>query len=98
MNASRRAFCRGSPPLGPRHLHRWRPEAARDWMNKRPQNDPRRLPFFQNAVATMVNDPRGAKQLTTMSSAEQAAARALIEKMSISEERRSTLLEVLKPR
>jgi hypothetical protein len=77
---------------------RSQPESARQWLNELPPNDSRRQPFFQNVVSTMVHDPRGAEQLAALTPAEQVTARTLIEKMSISEDRRSALLNVLKPR
>lgn len=77
---------------------RSQPESARQWLNELPPNDPRRQPFFQNVVSTMVYDPRGAEQLAMMTPAEQATARTLIEKMPLPEERRSVLLSVLRSR
>lgn len=72
------------------------PEAARDWLNKLPANDPRRQSFFQNVVAAMTNDPRGADQLAALSAADRAVAEKLIATMVIPEERRTELLNKLK--
>ena len=75
---------------------RSQPEAARDWLNKLPPNDPRRQPFFQNVVSTLAHDPRGADQLAAMNAADRAAVEKLIATMTIPEERRETLLNTLK--
>jgi hypothetical protein len=74
------------------------PAAARQWLNELPPGDERRDPFFQNAISTMIHDPGAPEQLAAMTPAEQAAARAHLEKMPIPEERRRTLLEALPPR
>lgn len=76
---------------------RSQPEAARQWLNALPQNDPRREPFFQNAVSSLAYQPNGAELLARMSPAEQSAARPIVEKLSIPEDRRTALLNALKP-
>jgi hypothetical protein len=73
-----------------------RPEAARDWLNKLPPNDPRHQPFFQNLVAAMAFDPRCAERLASLSATERALAEKLLPTLRISEERRTALLNALK--
>ena len=75
---------------------RSQPESAREWWRSLEQKDPRREPFFGAIVSTIVYDARSVEQLATLTVAEKAAARAIIEKMPLAEERRSTLLGALK--
>jgi hypothetical protein len=77
---------------------RSQPDSAKQWLDELPPKDPRREPLFANVVHQFAHDPQGADQLAALKPAEQAAARAIIEKMPLSEERRQTLLTALKPR
>jgi hypothetical protein len=77
---------------------RSQPEAAREWLQGLPEKDPRREPLFANVVQQFAHAPHGAEQLATLKPAEQAAARAIIEKMSLPEDRRRALLGALEPR
>jgi hypothetical protein len=74
---------------------RSQPAAAQEWVRALDPKDPRREPFFAGVVSTIVNSPGGTEQLAAMTGAEKNTARALIEKMSIPEERRSALLGAL---
>jgi len=79
----------------------WRrsqPGSARRWLNDLPLTDTRRQPFFENAVRMLVHDPQAAEELAAMTGADRAAARSVIETMSLSEDWRARLLEVLKSR
>jgi hypothetical protein len=77
---------------------RFQPESARQWLSQLPPSDSRREPFFQNAVSVLAYDPRGSHQFAGFTSSEQLAARAIIEKMSLPEERRRELLNLLPSR
>jgi len=77
----------------------WRrsqPDAATTWLNDLPLGDQRRLPYFQNAVKVLAWDPLAAEQLAALTDSERAVARGVIKTMPLSEDRRATLLEVLK--
>jgi hypothetical protein len=77
----------------------WRhsqPESAMKWLNDLPLTDARRQPFFENTVRMLVGDPQAAEQLAAMTVADRAAARSVIETMSLPEDRRARLLDVLK--
>jgi hypothetical protein len=77
---------------------RSQPAAAQEWLGELPPKDPRREPLFSNIVHVYAHDPQGAEHLAALKPTDQAAARALIEKMSLPEERRQALLAALKPR
>lgn len=74
----------------------WRssqPEAATQWLNSLPADDPRREPFFQSAIRLLAYNPQASEQLAALTAPEQAAARAVIENMtSLPAERRERLL------
>jgi hypothetical protein len=74
------------------------PEAAMQWLNDLPSADARRLPFFQSAVRFLSYDPRAPELFGAMSASDRAAARSVIETMSLPEDRRTRLLDVLHPR
>jgi hypothetical protein len=77
----------------------WRrsqPEAAMQWLNDLPSTDPRRQPFFQNAIRGLAYELHAAEQLAAMTATERAAARSVIEGMQLPEDRRARLLEALK--
>jgi hypothetical protein len=79
----------------------WRgsqPEAAMQWLNELAPADARRQPFFQSAIRALAYHPQAAEQLTAMNPTERAAARSVIETMSLPEDRRARLLDVLAPR
>ncbi len=72
-------------------------DAASQWLNALPRDDPRREPFFASAVRTIAwGDPQAAQQFAAMSSTERATALGVVEKMSLPETRRTTLLDALK--
>jgi hypothetical protein len=52
--------------------------------------------LFDMFVQIVVQQPKGGLRLATMSPADQAAARTMIEKMSMPDARRAELLESLK--
>jgi hypothetical protein len=79
----------------------WRrsqPETAMRWLRELPSTDARRLPFFQSAIRSMANDPQAAEQLAAMTPTDRATARNVIETMSLPEDRRARLLEVIRQR
>jgi hypothetical protein len=77
----------------------WRdsqPEAAMKWFNELASDDPRREPFFQNAIRDLAYHPQAAEELAAMSEPERAAARNVLEKMSsLPAERRTELLQAV---
>ncbi|MBM3834977.1 MAG: hypothetical protein FJ403_17225 [Verrucomicrobia bacterium] len=79
----------------------WRraqPEEAAKWLNELPSTDARRQTFFESAIRSLAYDPQAAEQLAAMAATDCAAARTVIKTMSLPEDRRSRLLDVLKPR
>lgn len=79
----------------------WRrsqPETAMRWLRELPSTDARRQPFFQSAIRSMANDPQAAEQLAAMTATDRAAARSVIETMSLGEDRRARLLDALRQR
>jgi hypothetical protein len=80
----------------------WRsaqPEAATQWFDSLPETDPRRQPFFQSAVRTLAwGNPQAAEQFAAMSPDQRADALGVIEKMTLPDDRRASLLAALKPR
>jgi hypothetical protein len=74
----------------------WRssqPEAAIQWLNGLPADDPRREPFFDSAIRVLAYNPQAPEQLAAMNAQERAAARAVIESMtSLPADRRARLL------
>lgn len=79
----------------------WRsaqPEAATQWLNSLPADDPRRVPFFQSAIRQLAYNPEAANQLAALAPQERTAARAVIENMtSLPADRRVRLLTGLTP-
>lgn len=78
----------------------WRcaqPESAMKWLNNLPSGDPRRQPYFESAIRALAYDSRAAEELAAMTVTEQATARSVIGNMSLPEDRRTRLLDVLKP-
>jgi len=55
------------------------------WLRELPSTDARRRPFFQNAVRSLAYDPQAAEQFAAMTAADRAAARSVIETMSLCE-------------
>jgi hypothetical protein len=80
----------------------WRssqPEAATQWLNALPADDPRREPFFRSAIRLLAYNPQASEQLAAMTDQERIAARSVIENMtSLPEDRRTRLLGGLTPR
>ena len=77
----------------------WRrsqPEAAMAWLNNLPPDDARREPFFETAIQNLVHDAQAAQQLAAMKAADRAAARRIIERMPLADDRRTKLLGMLK--
>lgn len=84
--------------VGSEAFAEWRrsqPETAMNWLNKLPTSDPRREPFFESAIRSLAYDPRAADQLAAMTASERAAARRVIEGMSLPDDRRTKLLSTL---
>jgi len=76
----------------------WRnsqPEAATQWFNALAPTDERRQPFFESAIRMLAYNPQAAEQFATLSPADRAAARSVIEGLSLPEPRRSNLLGAL---
>lgn len=79
----------------------WRlsqPEMAMKWLNDLLSTDARRQPFFKSAIQSLAYDPQAAEQLAAMPPADRATARSVIEAMSLPEDRRAKLLDVLRQR
>jgi hypothetical protein len=78
----------------------WRdaqPEAATEWLNALPADDPRRETFFQTAISLLVHNPQAPAQLAAMSAPERAKARDIIQGLSsLPEDRRARLLSAVK--
>jgi hypothetical protein len=73
----------------------YQPEAAMKWLNALPNNDPRRQPFFKQAVEKLAYHPQAAEQLAAMAASERASARPILEAMNLPADRRSRLLGAL---
>jgi hypothetical protein len=77
----------------------WRedqPENATQWLNALPTDDPRRQPYFEDAVRTLAwNQPQAVEQFAAMSPAEQTLARAVVQNMTLPDDRKSALLAAL---
>jgi hypothetical protein len=71
------------------------PEAATRWLDALAPTDNRRQPYFQSAIQTMAYHPQATEQFAAMPTADRAAARSVIEGMSLPEPRRSDLLNAL---
>jgi hypothetical protein len=79
----------------------WRiaqPDAAMKWWNDLAPDDPRRQPFFESAIRSLAYHWQATEQLAAMNQADRAAARRVIETMTLAEDRRARLLDALKPR
>lgn len=77
----------------------WRfsqPEAAMKWLNALPSADTRRQPFLESAIRFLAYDTQAAEQLAQLPAAERATARGVIATMTLPEERRARLLDLLK--
>jgi hypothetical protein len=77
----------------------WRgsqPELAMKWWNNLALDDARRQPFFESAFGSVAYHPQAAEQIAAMNPTERAAARSVIEKMPLLEDRRAHLLQLLK--
>ena len=71
------------------------PDAAMAWLNALPTGDPRRQPFFQSAIQMLVYHPQATAQLAAMTDNDRAAAKQVIQSLSIPEDRRAQLLAAL---
>jgi hypothetical protein len=83
-------------PAGSEAYAEWRssqPEAATQWLNSLPADDPRREPFFQTAIQQLAYNPQASEQLAAMTPQERTVARNVIVNMSsLPEDRRTRLL------
>jgi hypothetical protein len=69
------------------------PEPAMAWLNSLPAEDPRRQPFFENAIRWMAWDTQGAEKINRLSESDRAVARRVIQNMEFrNEEQRTQLL------
>jgi hypothetical protein len=75
---------------------RSQPELAIKWLSDLPASDPRRQSFFQARVQQLAYDVSATEQFAMMSVIDRNAARHIIETMPLPEDRRTTLLAVLK--
>lgn len=76
----------------------WRnsqPDAATQWLNGLATDDPRRQPFFKSAVEMMAWGTQASAQLAAMSDSDRAAARSIIQGLTLPDDKRARLLEVL---
>jgi hypothetical protein len=79
----------------------WRrsqPDDATKWFNDLPATDSRREPYFKVAISLLVWDTQASQRLAALPVNERAAARGVIETMTLPEDRRAQLLSVLKAR
>jgi hypothetical protein len=66
------------------------------WLNSLPAGDPRREPFFENAIRWMAWDSQGVEKINALSEGDQAIARRVIQNMEFrDEEQRAQLLAKL---
>jgi len=72
------------------------PEAAMTWLRSLALTDPRRQPFLESAIRSMVYDLQGAERLAALPAPERAAARNVLNDMKLPDDRRARLLEALK--
>ena len=91
---SRRAVSIGGEAFA--EWRRSQPDAAMAWLNELPPDDGRREPFFETAIQNLVHDTQAAQQLAAMNAADRAAARRIIERMPLTDDRRTKLLGMLK--
>jgi hypothetical protein len=76
----------------------WRraqPEEAMDWWNHLPAGDPRRKSFLESAVRSVAWDPSATDQFAALAALDPTAARGVLDKMSLSPERRSALMQAI---
>ena len=66
------------------------------WLNELASADPRQQPFLESAIRLLAYDPQAAEQLAQWPVAERATARSVLATMTLPEERRARLLDVLK--
>jgi hypothetical protein len=76
----------------------WRnsqPDAATQWLNGLAPDDPRRQPFFKSAIEMMAWGTQAAAQLAAMTDLDRAAARSIIQGLTLPDDKRARLLEAL---
>jgi hypothetical protein len=76
----------------------WRisqPDDASKWLDNLPAGDPRREPFFENAVRALAWDPQTDVQFAAMNATDRAAALKIVETMKLPADRRANLLSKL---
>jgi hypothetical protein len=78
--------------------HFSQPDAATRWLNDLPSTDPRHQPFFESLVRSLAYDPQGSGQLAALSASERVNARNVIAGMTLPEDRRARLLDLLNAR
>ena len=79
----------------------WRslqPDAAMKWLNDLPADDARRQAYFKSAIESLAYHPQAADQFAALSVADRVAARSIIERMPVAEDRKATLLALLQAR
>jgi hypothetical protein len=75
---------------------RTQPEAATKWLDALPSSDARRQPYLERSIRVLAWDAQTATQLASLSAADRATARSVIQSMQLPEDRRVSLLELLK--
>jgi hypothetical protein len=73
------------------------PAEATQWLRDLPPDDQRRSPFFEKAISSLAYELRASEVLAIMPPADRHAARSIIEKMALLENRRGLLLDALNP-
>jgi hypothetical protein len=74
----------------------YQPDAAAKWFNDLPADDPRRAPFFEQAVQNIAYSSQADEQLAAMTPSDQSTARSVIQGMtSLPADRRTSLLRAL---
>jgi hypothetical protein len=87
-------------PAGSEAFSEWRrsqPMSALEWLMELPTTDPRRDAFFKDAVRDLAHEPNASDQFAMMKPSDRVVARKLLEKMPLPEDRRATLLGLLRP-
>lgn len=67
-------------------------DVAMQWLNQLPATDPRRQPFFNSLVQQLAWDPQALDQFAQVAGQNPAAARSVLQSMSLPDDRRSALL------
>ena len=73
----------------------WRqaqPDLAMQWLNQLAAGDPRRQPFFESLIQQLAWEPQASDRFAQVAAADPAAARSVLQTMTLSDDRRAALL------